>query len=369
MIPEDYFKTNLDKSYKVGEMSILPIYFDSMGAKSMCTFVQTPDIKILIDPGAAIMQPSYPLEEEEKEAFLEVAIERIKDYCKKADVVIITHYHYDHHKKPSELPEAYSGKKLYIKDPNKWINYSQWERARILYEELLPMLGNKLKMSDLQTKPLQTKFKDPYEELELLKKKDFGDYEKRHNELLKRWKDKMLYTSNIWKKEPWLSEFSIGETHVHFIKKGTIKYGNTEILFQPPFFHGIEYAKTGWVEPVIIIHKGSKFLHSSDLHGPTIEDYAHWIIRENPDVIILDGPATYLLGYMLNKTNLNRSIENASRIVTECDFKLMIYDHHCLREKKFRERLKPFYDTVKETGKNVLTAAEYFGLKPLVELL
>ncbi len=369
MLPEEYFKTDLNKPFKVGEMAILPIFFDSMGAKSMCTFVQTPDIKILIDPGAAIMQPSYPLKEEEKELFLGKAIEQIKEYCKKADVVIITHYHYDHHKKPSELPEAYSGKKLYIKDPNRWINYSQWGRARLLYEELLLMLDNNLKMRDLQTKPLQSKFKDPYEELELLKKKDFGDYEKRHNELIKRWKGKMLHTSNIWKKEPWLSEFSVGETHIHFIKKGKIKYGNTEILFQKPFFHGIEYAKTGWVEPILIIHKDKKFFFSSDLQGPTIEDYADWIIHENPDVIILDGPATYLLGYMLNKTNLNRSIENASRIVRECDFELMIYDHHCIRGKKFRERLKPFYDTVEETGENVLTAAEYFGLKPLVELL
>lgn len=369
MLPEDYFKTNLGKEYRIGEMSILPIYFDSMGAKSMCTFVQTPDVKILIDPGAAIMQPSYPLEEEEKELFLGKAIERIKEYCKIADVVIITHYHYDHHKKPSELKEAYLGKKLYIKDPNKWINYSQWERARLLYEELILILDKSLRLNMLEKNPKMTVYRDPYEDLKLARQKDFGDYSERREELLKKWRNRFFQCRAMWKKEPWLKEFSVGNTHINFIKEGVVKFGKTEISFQKPFFHGIEYAKMGWVESVMITYKGKKFFFSSDLHGPTIEDYANWIIQENPDVIVLDGPATYLLGYMLNRTNLNRIIENASRIVRECDFKLMIYDHHCLRDRKFRERLKPLYETVEETGKNVLTAAEYFGLKPLVELL
>ncbi len=369
MLPEDYFKTNLEKEYRIGEMAIIPVYFDSMGAKSMCTFIQTPDIKILIDPGAAIMQPSYPLKEEEKEAFFEKAIERIRKYCEKTEVIIVTHYHYDHHKRPSELHEAYLGKKLYIKDPNKWINYSQWERARVLYEELIQLLDKSLIMNDLKRKPEKIEYKDPYDELFASKQKDFGSYSKRREELLNKWRNRFFQCRAMWKKEPWLKEFSFGDTHINFIKEGVVKFGNTELVFQKPYFHGIEYAKMGWVETVLIKYNGKKFFFSSDLHGPTIEDYANWIIQENPDVIVLDGPATYLFGYMLNRTNLNRIIENACRIVSECDFELLIYDHHCLREKKFRERLTPFYDTIEKTGKNALTAAEYFNLKPLVELL
>jgi predicted metallo-beta-lactamase superfamily hydrolase len=369
MLPKDYFRTNLKEEYKVGEMAIIPVYFDSMGAKSMCTFVQTPDIKILIDPGAAIMQPSYPLKEEEKEAFLDNAIERIRKYCEKTEVIVVTHYHYDHHKKPSELPEAYLGKRLYIKDPNRWINYSQWKRARVLYEELIQLLDNSLNMKDLKQKPEKIEYNDPYDELLVSKQKDFGSYSKRREELLNKWRNRFFQCRAMWKKEPWLKEFSFRDTHINFIKEGTINFGNTELVFQKPYFHGIEYAKMGWVEPVLIKYNSKKFFFSSDLHGPTIEDYANWIIKENPDFIVLDGPATYLFGYMLNRTNLNRIIENACRIVRECDFELLIYDHHCLREKKFRERLEPFYKTVDETGKNVLTAAEYFDLKPLVELL
>ena len=43
-----------------------PIWFDSMGAKSSCIFVQTSDISIIIDPGVAIMQPSFPATPEQK---------------------------------------------------------------------------------------------------------------------------------------------------------------------------------------------------------------------------------------------------------------------------------------------------------------
>jgi len=369
MNPEDYFTKDLDKPIKMGEMEVIPVWFDSIGAKSMCTFVKTPDVNILIDPGFAIMQPSYPLSDIEKNAFQKAAEERVREYSKISDVVIITHYHYDHHKRPLELPESYINKELFIKDPNKWINYSQWKRARLLYEDLLIILNTNLDLKDLEKEPEEIDFKDPYEDLKILQKKDFGDYTIRHKELLEQWKSNMLRISKIWRKEKWIDEFSVGETKVHFISKGTINFGRTKISFQRSFFHGIEYAKTGWVEPIVIEYKSSKLIFSSDLQGPTIEDYAEWIIKEEPNVIILDGPATYLFGYMLNRTNLNRSIENASRIVRESDFDLMIYDHHCLREKKFRDRLSPFYNIVKESGKNVITAAEWVGLRPLVDLI
>ena len=40
-----------------------------------------------------------------------------------------------------------------------------------------------------------------------------------------------------------------------------------------------------------------------------IEDYAQWIIDENPDILILDGPPTCLFGYMVIRNNLQRAID------------------------------------------------------------
>jgi predicted metallo-beta-lactamase superfamily hydrolase len=52
----------------------------------------------------------------------------------------------------------------------------------------------------------------------------------------------------------------------------------------------------GWVFSTVIEHGGQKLIHSSDLNGPIIEDYPEWTIRENPDLLVLDGPMTYMRG-------------------------------------------------------------------------
>lgn len=117
---------------------------------------------------------------------------------------------------------------------------------------------------------------------------------------------------------------------------------------------------------MVLEHKGKKVLYSSDLQGPVIEDYADWIIKENPDVLVLDGPATYLLGYMLNQINLRRVIANMSTILRSLAPQMIIYDHHLLRDTLYRERLAEVYETAKQEGRNFITGAEWFGEKPLI---
>ncbi len=369
MKSEEYINKDLTKTIETGEIKVLPVWFDSMGAKSMCTYIETPEIKIIIDPGYAIMQHSYPLRDEAKLDFLNAAEERVKEYTKKADVTIISHFHYDHHKRPVEFPESYIDKIVYMKNPNEWINYSQWKRTRILYQDIIILFEDIFKIEDFKKEPEDKNYEDPYNKLILTRQKDFGDYTERHSELLKMWKANMYKSVEGWLKEKWLTEIKVAKTSINFIKEGEINFGKTTLCFPGTRFHGIEYAKTGWVEPVIIKRGGKKVFFSSDIMGPNIEDYAQWIIDENPNVIILDGPSTYLLGYMFNQVNLDRCIENVSRIVKEVDFDVMIYDHHLLRERRFREHMGNFYDTVYENRKRVVTAAEWFNLPPLVDLI
>jgi predicted metallo-beta-lactamase superfamily hydrolase len=73
-----------------------------MGAKSSSIFLETPDIKLLVDPGAAGMQPSYPLSPLEKEKYRKKAISGIRRRSKEATHIFVSHYHYDHHTLPSE---------------------------------------------------------------------------------------------------------------------------------------------------------------------------------------------------------------------------------------------------------------------------
>jgi predicted metallo-beta-lactamase superfamily hydrolase len=122
----------------------------------------------------------------------------------------------------------------------------------------------------------------------------------------------------------------------------------------------------GWVFYTIVKHENEKFIHSSDLDGHIIEDYTQQIIHENPQVLILDGPMTYMFGYLLNRINLNRAVENAAEIVRSTDAERIIYDHHLPRERKFRERTEKVWDTAKEVNKKVMTEAEFLGQEPIV---
>jgi predicted metallo-beta-lactamase superfamily hydrolase len=75
---------------------------------------------------------------------------------------------------------------------------------------------------------------------------------------------------------------------------------------------------------------------------------------------------TYMFGYLLNRINLNRAVENATEIVRKIDAELIIYDHHLPRDRKFRERTEKVWNTAKEANKKVMTAAEFLGQEPVV---
>ena len=150
---------------------------------------------------------------------------------------------------------------------------------------------------------------------------------------------------------------------MRFPEGKTFTFGKTRLRFTKPLFHGIEFSRVGWVFSTVIEHGGQKLIHSSDLNGPVIEDYAEWIIQENPDILILDGPMTYMRGYLLTETTPRRAIENAVRILEERDLRLMIYDHHLPREPKFKEVTRRVWEA---GGKKITTAAEFLGKKPAV---
>lgn len=112
----------------------------------MATLVETQDLRILIDPGAALGPsryglPPHPIEKQR----LREHKQKIKAAAKEADVLIITHYHFDHYLR--DAPEIYQGKVLLIKDPESWINESQRNRAREF-------------LSKIEGKPLAIKIAD-----------------------------------------------------------------------------------------------------------------------------------------------------------------------------------------------------------------
>lgn len=126
-------------------MNIKPLAFESLGVRSMSTFIET-DISITIDPGASLGPKRYGLPPANIENIrLDTLENRIVEHAKRSDVLTVSHYHFDHFITDQDI---YSGKDLLVKSPEKNINYSQ-EKRNYKFKEFLENLDNvKIRYND-----------------------------------------------------------------------------------------------------------------------------------------------------------------------------------------------------------------------------
>jgi predicted metallo-beta-lactamase superfamily hydrolase len=214
----------------------------------------------------------------------------IWEYAQAADILTISHYHYDHY-----FPEAdfYKGKVLLIKDPNIKISRSQKGRGK-----------------------------------EFLKWVNGG---------------------------PQLIEFADGRN---------FKFRQTEINFSPPLYHGGDGSRLGYVLACSVKFRGKKLIHSSDVQGPQVSTTTDWIVQQNPDVLILSGFPTLLLGYRSSKFGSHQSRKNLLRILNATKVRTAILDHHLTRDLHYKNKTKEIVQEANRLKKKVITAAEYLGKEP-----
>ncbi|MBO3769828.1 MAG: MBL fold metallo-hydrolase [Thermoproteota archaeon] len=126
-------------------MKIEPLCSDSMGVRSMATLVETRDLKLIIDPAAAVAPRRYGLPPHRKELeLLEEYWKKIASVARDCEVIVVTHYHYDHHSSTRFLEEIYGGRIVIVKDPENMINFNQRTRARIFLEKIRPIAAQVL---------------------------------------------------------------------------------------------------------------------------------------------------------------------------------------------------------------------------------
>jgi len=115
---------------------IIPLAFDSFGVRSEATFL--PKKRVLIDPGVALGPKRYGLPPSEPELLaLKLAKERIAEFGKRAKIVVVTHYHYDHHPYPNdELYEVFRDKVVIAKDIHENINPSGRKRGKLFEKQV-----------------------------------------------------------------------------------------------------------------------------------------------------------------------------------------------------------------------------------------
>ena len=264
-------------------MKLVPIASDSLGVRSMATYVETKNCKILIDPSAALGPKRYglPPVQQELDALVQTK-QKIAQIANTCDVLTISHYHYDHYD-PSE--KFYKDKKVFTKDIEKNINKSQRERG--------------------------TEFKD--------------------------------VIGNI--------------CDLIFCDDSKHQIGNTKIVFSPPFFHGPENVRLGYVIMVTINDGEQKIIHASDVQGPVTKDAATYILDQKPDLLIIDGPPTIFLGWKFSRKSLQDASDNLVEIIERLDCEIIL-DHHLLRDLKYKD---VFSEPYKRGKKKIKTFAEYLG--------
>lgn len=277
-------------------MNITPLAFESLGVRSQATLVETKDVKILIDPAVSLAPRRYGLPPHQKEVdrlteLAKVIINAAKD----ADIIIISHYHYDHHDPGYVIPnDIYENKVVFIKDPQNMINNSQKYRRAPKF------------LRSINGKPKQ---------LEIADGRSF-------------------------------------------------KFNSTLISFSPAVPHGAD-ERLGYVVQVAIRDGDSTVLFTSDIEGAPKDIHLNFTKQVMPNIIIIDGPLSYLLGRALKEEDLDRSIKNMEQIVKN-GLDTVIIDHHVLRDINYSQVLKPVYEVGKDLGVRITTAAEYLNIEPII---
>ncbi|MBE0513068.1 hypothetical protein IBX38_08455 [Candidatus Bathyarchaeota archaeon] len=282
------------------KIKVAPLAEESFGVRSMCTYIETSDVKILLDAGASLAPNRfrYSPHPREYQAIAECR-ERISKAAEKADIITISHYHFDHH------TPSYT---------DWFCNWSSAEVAKKIYEGKLVLVKSYRSMVNFSQRRRGWMFK-----------KTGGSYAER----------------------------------LEIADSRTFEFGNTKLKFSDPVFHGSENSALGWVLLIAIECSDEKVLFASDVQGPMYTPTLDMILAEKPQLVIMGGPPTYLAGFRVKEEHVKQGMQNLESLVKKVP--TTILEHHTLRDGEWRNLSQPIFDAASEIGHKVVTAAEFAG--------
>lgn len=145
-----------------------------------------------------------------------------------------------------------------------------------------------------------------------------------------------------------------------YVDGRTIRMGETRIVFSDPVPHG----SGQHMETVIqaAVHEGEEsFLFSSDVQGPCSEEPVDFILRQNPNILYLDGPATYMRRDSSLEEPLDRTLARMESIILKTKVHTVIMDHHLLRDAHWMDWIEPLFSMAHKRGIRLQTAAAFRG--------
>lgn len=149
---------------------------------------------------------------------------------------------------------------------------------------------------------------------------------------------------------------------VEYADGKSFKFGKINIEFSPAVWHGDVGSKVGTVVMVHIQSGRSKVLFGSDAQSfadPTAKD---WVIEKNPNFLIVDGYPTLFVGWRMSQESFMKAKNNLKEVIRKIDAKTIIFEHHGVRDLAYKEKMKDVFDSGARLGKEISTAAEFYGL-------
>jgi predicted metallo-beta-lactamase superfamily hydrolase len=290
------------RNFMLRKIKVTPLAAESFGVRSMCTLVETADVTVLLDAGISLCPYRFSLPPHPTEfKTINRLRKRIAEGADKAEVVTISHYHFDHHTPSYEdwlvnwteefktARQIYQDKTVLIKNPREKINASQRKRAW-LFQKTAGKHAKKLRVADSKT-------------------------------------------------------FTFGK--------------DTVLRFSEPVPHGSDNSMLGWVVMAIIEYQDERFMFAPDVQGPMSTHTLELIKAAKPQAIMVGGPPFYLSGFKVDEAQLRLGLKNLIAVVKSVP--LTILEHHALRDESWQRRTNQAYNAAFESGHKILTAAEFAG--------
>jgi predicted metallo-beta-lactamase superfamily hydrolase len=283
---------------KIDDIEVSPLAAESLGVRSLCTFIRTPDVSILFDPSAALAK-RYSLEPHPNEYLaLQSSLERIRDTAETTDIISISHYHYDHVRPgftnylynlstKDERRQTFTGKIVFAKDNRESINSSQRRRGFFFHKDIKSVIKE-----------------------------------------------------------------------IQWVDGRQFKYGETKITYSKPLPHGPVGSPLGYVLATTVEYRGVRIVFAPDIQGPIARDTLSYILSQDPLAAIIGGPPIYLSN--LSKDELQSALYCLSNLATAIS--TVVVDHHLMRDLKWNDWLRPILRVAEESGNKLISMAGLAGL-------
>jgi predicted metallo-beta-lactamase superfamily hydrolase len=280
---------------------VVPLAAESLGVRSMCTYVETPDVRILLDAGVSLCPIRFGLPPHPKEfRAINESRARIAEAAEKAEIVTLSHYHYDHHtpsfrdwlcnwtEADETARQIYEGKTVLAKNPREQVNPSQRQRGW-MFQKTSGKYAERIETADAKS----------------------------------------------------------------FI------YGHTQVRFSEPVFHGPEGSDLGWVLMATVEFQGERFLFAPDVQGPMSKHACEIILAQRPNLLMIGGPPLYLQTSKVGEHQILDGLGNLEKIVETLPE--VILEHHILRDENWYEKSIDVFYSAYKSGHTLKTAAEFLG--------